>query len=315
MSALWRSTWPLAVLWPIQLVRVDGGEAFHRIGGLRGRCGRRRGAAAVRQPARALPAASGRRRRLGERDGGGQRRQRARKHAEGDLHAEFLGRRQRRENMGTNIMARYGNRRWQHDGSPVAMRGSAHERIALRSNTPGRIERVSVASNETGNLWENPLGTDGFEFVEYAAPDPQAMGRAVRADGLHRRRAASLEERAALPAGQRQFHRQRGAELVRAVVRARARPEHLRDRVSREGRGDGVRAMRSQRRVGRRGASRSDGAQHPGDQGHRRFADLPRRPLSGSRRRRRLDLRHRLRAAARHRRSIRRARASPTSIT
>jgi 4-hydroxyphenylpyruvate dioxygenase len=25
-------------------------------------------------------------------------------------------------------------------------------------------------------LWDNPMGTDGFEFVEYAAPDPQAMG-------------------------------------------------------------------------------------------------------------------------------------------
>ena len=27
------------------------------------------------------------------------------------------------------------------------------------------------------NLWDNPAGTDGFEFVEYAAPDPQALGR------------------------------------------------------------------------------------------------------------------------------------------
>ena len=26
------------------------------------------------------------------------------------------------------------------------------------------------------DLWENPIGTDGFEFVEYAAPDPQALG-------------------------------------------------------------------------------------------------------------------------------------------
>jgi 4-hydroxyphenylpyruvate dioxygenase len=26
------------------------------------------------------------------------------------------------------------------------------------------------------SLWENPLGTDGFEFVEYAAPDPAALG-------------------------------------------------------------------------------------------------------------------------------------------
>ena len=25
--------------------------------------------------------------------------------------------------------------------------------------------------------WENPMGTDGFEFVEYAAPDPKEMGR------------------------------------------------------------------------------------------------------------------------------------------
>ena len=24
--------------------------------------------------------------------------------------------------------------------------------------------------------WDNPAGTDGFEFVEYAAPDPRAMG-------------------------------------------------------------------------------------------------------------------------------------------
>lgn len=25
--------------------------------------------------------------------------------------------------------------------------------------------------------WDNPMGTDGFEFIEYAAPDPQAMGQ------------------------------------------------------------------------------------------------------------------------------------------
>lgn len=24
--------------------------------------------------------------------------------------------------------------------------------------------------------WDNPMGTDGFEFIEYAAPDPQALG-------------------------------------------------------------------------------------------------------------------------------------------
>src|SRR6185295_1778865 len=34
-----------------------------------------------------------------------------------------------------------------------------------------------VATSETASLWENPLGTDGFEFIEYAAPDPVALGR------------------------------------------------------------------------------------------------------------------------------------------
>ncbi|HTZ34578.1 MAG TPA: 4-hydroxyphenylpyruvate dioxygenase [Stellaceae bacterium] len=27
----------------------------------------------------------------------------------------------------------------------------------------------------TGDLWDNPMGTDGFEFVEYTAPDPAAL--------------------------------------------------------------------------------------------------------------------------------------------
>lgn len=25
--------------------------------------------------------------------------------------------------------------------------------------------------------WDNPVGTDGFEFIEYTAPDPVALGR------------------------------------------------------------------------------------------------------------------------------------------
>jgi 4-hydroxyphenylpyruvate dioxygenase len=28
-----------------------------------------------------------------------------------------------------------------------------------------------------GDLWDNPMGTDGFEFVEYTAPDAPALGR------------------------------------------------------------------------------------------------------------------------------------------
>ena len=35
------------------------------------------------------------------------------------------------------------------------------------------------------DLWENPIGTDGFEFVEYAAPDPQALGALFKRMGFH----------------------------------------------------------------------------------------------------------------------------------
>ncbi len=35
-------------------------------------------------------------------------------------------------------------------------------------------ETASVTS--TAATWDNPMGTDGFEFIEYAAPDPVAMG-------------------------------------------------------------------------------------------------------------------------------------------
>jgi 4-hydroxyphenylpyruvate dioxygenase len=32
--------------------------------------------------------------------------------------------------------------------------------------------------------WDNPMGTDGFEFVEYAAPDPQALGSLFESMGF-----------------------------------------------------------------------------------------------------------------------------------
>ena len=34
-----------------------------------------------------------------------------------------------------------------------------------------------MAAAQPTALWDNPLGTDGFEFIEYAAPDPAALGR------------------------------------------------------------------------------------------------------------------------------------------
>jgi 4-hydroxyphenylpyruvate dioxygenase len=32
--------------------------------------------------------------------------------------------------------------------------------------------------------WDNPMGTDGFEFIEYAAPDPAALGRLFESMGF-----------------------------------------------------------------------------------------------------------------------------------
>ena len=45
--------------------------------------------------------------------------------------------------------------------------------------------------------WENPMGTDGFEFVEYTAPDVEALGRlferlGFRAAGRHRSKNVTL---------------------------------------------------------------------------------------------------------------------------
>ena len=46
-------------------------------------------------------------------------------------------------------------------------------------------------------LWDNPIGTDGFEFVEYTGPDPAALHRlfesmGFRAVGKHRSKAVTL---------------------------------------------------------------------------------------------------------------------------
>jgi len=49
----------------------------------------------------------------------------------------------------------------------------------------------------TAPAWDNPMGTDGFEFIEYAAPDPAAMGAlfeqmGFRAVARHRHKRVTL---------------------------------------------------------------------------------------------------------------------------
>ena len=45
---------------------------------------------------------------------------------------------------------------------------------------------------------ENPMGWDGFEFVEFAHPDPRKLECPVRVDGLLERLPPPLERRNAL---------------------------------------------------------------------------------------------------------------------
>ena len=43
-------------------------------------------------------------------------------------------------------------------------------------SSPTTQANPSTATAQPGTAWDNPMGTDGFEFIEYAAPDPKAMG-------------------------------------------------------------------------------------------------------------------------------------------
>ena len=43
---------------------------------------------------------------------------------------------------------------------------------------------AALATPHDTAAWDNPMGTDGFEFIEYAAPDPVAMGRVFEAMGF-----------------------------------------------------------------------------------------------------------------------------------
>ncbi|MFM9845383.1 MAG: 4-hydroxyphenylpyruvate dioxygenase [Dongiaceae bacterium] len=44
--------------------------------------------------------------------------------------------------------------------------------------TPAAAPAVAASVAKLAkDLWDNPMGTDGFEFVEYTAPDPEALGK------------------------------------------------------------------------------------------------------------------------------------------
>ena len=45
-------------------------------------------------------------------------------------------------------------------------------------------DSITPSEARTGAAQENPMGTDGFEFIEYAAPDPVAMGAVFQRMGF-----------------------------------------------------------------------------------------------------------------------------------
>jgi 4-hydroxyphenylpyruvate dioxygenase-like putative hemolysin len=72
------------------------------------------------------------------------------------------------------------------------------------------------------DLFENPMGTDGFEFVEYTAPDSRALATLFENLGFsavarHRSKDVTL------PPGRYQLHRQPRTGQLCAVLRPRAR--------------------------------------------------------------------------------------------
>ena len=49
---------------------------------------------------------------------------------------------------------------------------------------PLAAKTAPSAAAEPRDLWDNPMGTDGFEFVEYTAPDTEALGRLFESMGF-----------------------------------------------------------------------------------------------------------------------------------
>ena len=84
------------------------------------------------------------------------------------------------------------------------------------------------------DLFDNPMGLMGFEFVEFASPDPEHARAAVRdAWASPRWRPHRSKDVHAVSPGRDQLHRQQRAAQRGLVLRRRARPVGLRHGVSR----------------------------------------------------------------------------------
>ena len=138
-----------------------------------------------------------------------------------------------------------------------------------------------LTADEQTPVHDNPMGTDGFEFVEYTAPDPEALGRLFESHGVPRRGPPSLQERDCSTARATSISSSmREPDSFGASLRAGARAVSacaMAFRVK-----DAAAAFKRAVALGARPVPRQDrphGAQHPGHRGHRRQPHLSRGPL------------------------------------
>ena len=162
----------------------------------------------------------------------------------------------------------------------LVVAGRSQWRVAAPYPTPNEGAEIRMSAGpQRRDLWDNPMGTDGFEFVEYTGPDPQAL--------------AALFERMGFVAAAR--HRSKNVTLyqqgdVNFIVNAE--PESFAQAFARlHGPSvcaiafrvaDAAKAYQRAISIGRQAGARqgrADGAQHPGDRRDRRQPDLSGRPL------------------------------------
>ena len=128
---------------------------------------------------------------------------------------------------------------------------------------------------------QNPMGTDGFEFVEYTAPNPELLGDLFEQMGFsavarHRSKDVVLYRQGKVnfivnrepDSFAQSFARVHGPSVCAFAMRVKNAAKAYQRALS-------LGAKPSHR------ARRPDGAQHPRDPGHRRKLDLSRRSLSG----------------------------------
>ena len=85
----------------------------------------------------------------------------------------------------------------------------------------GGMMRPSIRTETfMADLFDNPMGLMGFEFVEFASPAPGRARAGVREARLHPGGASTARRTCALPPGRHQLHRQPRAEEPGRLLRA-----------------------------------------------------------------------------------------------